>query len=166
MIRAYRPADAESLWELKRGFERGLGTDTGSAAKAARYEGKLDDAYRESYLEWVKRCLAGEPKAVQLVERDDSIVGYVFVLPETMTHIWDGGVINELFVKPECRGEGLGDALMNAALDVLQDQDLPLDRVLLDVDGANERAKSLYESHGFEHWGEMLARDRSAPVDT
>ncbi len=157
MIRAYSSADADRLWALKQGFERGLGTETGSAGKAARYERKLDDAYRDSYLEWVDRCMAEELNAVQLLEQDDSVVGYVFVLPATLSHIWDGGVINELYVEPAFRGDGLGDRLMDAALEVLREQDLPLDRVLLDVDQSNERAKSLYESYGFEHWGEMLA---------
>lgn len=159
MVRAYEADDAAVLWELKRGFERGLGEGTGDDAKASRYEAKLDEPYRESYLDWVDRCVAEEPRAVQLAERDRGVVGYVFLLPESLSHIWDGAVLNELYVVPDYRGDGVGDELISAALDVGREQDLPLDRLLLDVDRANERARAFYESHGFEHWGEMLARD-------
>ncbi|MDZ7850395.1 MAG: GNAT family N-acetyltransferase [Halodesulfurarchaeum sp.] len=161
MVRAYEASDTAVLWDLKRGFERGLGEGTGDDAKASRYETKLDEPYRESYLDWVDRCVAEEPRAVQLAERDGSMVGYVFLLPEAMAHIWDGAVLNELYVLPEFRGEGVGDELVSAAIDVARDQDLPLDRLLLDVDRANERARAFYERHEFEHWGEMLARDLS-----
>ncbi|MFW6004370.1 MAG: N-acetyltransferase family protein [Halodesulfurarchaeum sp.] len=161
MVRAYEAEDAAVLWDLKRGFERGLGEGTGDDAKATRYEAKLDESYRESYLDWVDRCLAEEPRAVQLVEREGTVVGYVFLLPESLSFIWDGAVLNELYVLPEFRGEGLGGELVSAALDVAREQDLPLDRLLLDVDRANERARAFYERHGFEHWGEMLARELS-----
>lgn len=159
MVRAYQPADAEALWELKQGFERGLGAGTGDGSKAVRYEAKLDADYRERYLDWVGRCLEDEPRAVQVAERDDAIVGYVFVLPDTMAHIWDGAVLNEVYVRPAYRGTEVAEDLMAAALSVARDQDLPLDRMLLDVDRSNDRARAFYESHGFEHWGEMLARD-------
>lgn len=157
MTRAYTQEDTDILWDLKLGFERELG-NTGSDTKAARYADKLDETYQQQYLDWVDRCVATEPQAVQVAERN-GVVGYVFVLPETMAHIWDGGVINELYVKPAFRGAGVGDELMDAALDHIRDQDLPLDRVLLDVDRENERAKAFYDAHGFEHWGEMRARD-------
>jgi RimJ/RimL family protein N-acetyltransferase len=47
---------------------------------------------------------------------------------------------------------------MDAALAVAADQDLPLDRLVLDVDPANERARGFYDRYGFELWGEMVAR--------
>lgn len=165
MIRSYRQEDADSLWELKRGFELELAEGTGDDAKTARYADKLDDEYRRSYLDWVDRCHTADPRAVQLAERKDSVVGYVFVLPDTMAHIWDGAVLNELYVTPEDRGKGVGAELLDAAFAVARAQDLPLDRILLDVDHANERATELYDRHGFEHWGVMLARDLSAPED-
>jgi ribosomal protein S18 acetylase RimI-like enzyme len=163
MTRPYGPGDDAALWDLKQAFERGLGAGTGDDAKATRYAEKLDSTYRERYLDWVERCVATEPDAVQLAERGGSVVGYAFVLPETMAHIWDGAVLNELYVEPAVRGEGIGDELLAAAIDVARGQDLPLDRILLDVDRSNDRARAFYERHGFEHWGEMLAR--AVPVD-
>ncbi|MDR5655688.1 GNAT family N-acetyltransferase [Halodesulfurarchaeum sp. HSR-GB] len=161
MARAYRPDDADALWELKRGFELGLGSGTGDGSKAERYQAKLDAEYRRNYLDWVDRCMNEESRAVQVTEREGDVVGYVFVLPETMAHIWDGAVLNEIYVEPAHRGTDVADELMAAAIEVAQSQALPLDRFLLDVDQSNERAQSLYENYGFEHWGEMMARELS-----
>jgi len=86
-------------------------------------------------------------------------VGYVFVLPASLSYIWDGAVLNELFVREPHRGTGVGDDLLAAALAVAREQSLPTDRLLLDVDPDNERATAFYERWGFEDWGTLLARD-------
>ncbi len=41
---------------------------------------------------------------------------------------------------------------------VAREQDTPLERVVLDVDPDNERARAFYDRWGFEPWGEILAR--------
>ncbi|WP_435364513.1 GNAT family N-acetyltransferase [Haloarchaeobius sp. DYHT-AS-18] len=160
MTRPYDPdSDAETLWELKRGFELGLGSGTGGDEKQAKYAEKLDDDYREEWLDWVERCVDEDERCVTVAEDDDgTVAGYVFVLPSRFAFIWDAAVLNELYVRPEYRGTGVADDLMAAAVALARDQDLPLDRLVLDVDRENERAKSFYDRHGFDHWGEMVAR--------
>lgn len=159
-VRPYDPGtDAEALWELKRAFELGLGSGTGGEEKAEAYESKLTDDYRTGYLEWVDRCVEADERSVQVLEADGDLLGYVFVLPETHCHIWDAAVLNEIYVREQARGTGDADDLLEAALDAAREQDLPLDRMVLDVDEQNERAKAFYERHGFEHWGELVARD-------
>ena len=160
-IRSYdRERDAAGLYESKVAFERGLGENTGGDGKAAAYDGKLTEAYRERWLDWVDRCVADDPRCVTVAveSRTEETVGYAFVLPERMAMIWDAAVLNELYVAPEHRGTGVADDLIDAALAVAADQDLPLDRLVLDVDAANERARAFYDRHGFEPWGEMVAR--------
>ncbi|ELZ42804.1 GCN5-related N-acetyltransferase [Halorubrum saccharovorum DSM 1137] len=168
-IRPYDPeTDADALYDLKAAFERGLGESTGGEGKAAAYEGKLTDGYRERWLAWVDRCVADDERCVTVAvdeggedfdeNGDDDLVGYVFVLPERLAMVWDAAVVNELYVAPEHRGTGVADDLMAAAVALAGDQDLPLDRLVLDVDPANERAKAFYDRHGFESWGEMVAR--------
>jgi ribosomal protein S18 acetylase RimI-like enzyme len=159
MVRPYTDADSDALWELKRGFETGLGEGTGDEAKQATYEVKLDEAYRSDWLDWVDRCVGENERCVQVAEREDGLAGYVFVLPESMAFVWDAAVLNEIYVAPDFRGTGVADDLMEAALSVAREQSLPLDRMVLDVDRQNERAKAFYERYGFEHWGEMVARD-------
>lgn len=156
--------DADALYEHKLAFERGLAESTGGDGKAATYEGKLTDAYRESWLAWVDRCVDDDPRCVTVAAdgHDEgsgpAVVGYVFVLPERLAFVWDAAVINELYVVPEHRGTGVADKLLDAAVALAGDQTLPLDRVVLDVDAANKRARAFYDRHGFESWGEMVAR--------
>ena len=157
-----RPYDAETdraaLWALKRAFETELGA-AGGDEKATAYDAKLTDDYRERWLAWVDRCVAGDPRCVTVAERDDGLVGYVFLLPERLAFVWDAAVVNELYVAPERRGTGVADDLLAAAIDVAREQDLPLDRVLLDIDPENDRARAFYDRHGFEPWGEIVARE-------
>ncbi|MEF8812714.1 MAG: GNAT family N-acetyltransferase [Halovenus sp.] len=157
-VRPYRENDAASLWELKQAFERELGTETGDDAKARAYEAKLDGTYRDEYLDWVRRCTEEHAGTVQVAERDGTLVGYVFVLPSSLSYIWDSAVLNELFVREPHRGTGVGDDLLGAALAVAREQPLPMDRIVLDVDPGNERAVAFYERWGFEDWGTLVAR--------
>ena len=151
--------DRRALWSLKRAFETDLGTGTGDEAKAATYEEKLTDEYRRRWLAWVDRCVADEERCLTLAFVDGEAAGYVFVLPERLSVVWDAAVVNELYVVPEHRGAGVADALLEAAVDLAREQDLPLDRLLLAVDPENERAYAFYERHGFEPWGEIVARN-------
>ncbi|WP_232702517.1 GNAT family N-acetyltransferase [Halobacterium wangiae] len=163
MVRPYADGDSDALWELKRGFETGLGEGTGGPEKAATYEAKLDADYREQWLAWVDRCVDEQERCVQVAPsgEGDGLAGYAFVLPESMAFVWDAAVLNEIYVRPEHRGTGVADDLLAAALAFARDQDLPLDRMVLDVDRKNERAQRFYERNGFEHWGEMVARELS-----
>ena len=156
-LRPYDPAhDAGALWTCKRAFERAMGTDP---EKDAKYAAKLDDDYREGWLAWVERCVDEDPDCVQLAVHEAGPVGYVFVLPESLAFVWDAAVLNELYLDPPARGTGVADDLMEAALACAGAQDLPLDRLVLDVDRENYRARAFYDRWGFEHWGEMVARE-------
>jgi ribosomal protein S18 acetylase RimI-like enzyme len=157
-IRPYDPdRDVAALWSLKRAFELELGGETGTDEKRLAYEGKLDDDYRDRYHEWVDRCVDDDPRAVTVAATSDGLAGYAFVLPERLAMIWDAAVLNEIYVRPEHRGSGVADDLMEAATTFAADQSLPLDRLVLDVDPDNDRAVAFYRRHGFEPWGEMLA---------
>jgi ribosomal protein S18 acetylase RimI-like enzyme len=177
-IRPYDPdRDPEALWDLKRGFETGLGSGTGDDGKQEKYEEKLTTEYGERYLDWVFWCTKHDPRCVTVAEvetgGDESgadegetdsfdpeteLAGYVFVLPQQLAMIWDAAVLNEICVRPEYRGTPIADELMDAAVGFAEEQDLPLDRLVLDVDRENDRARAFYDRHGFEHWGEMVAR--------
>jgi ribosomal protein S18 acetylase RimI-like enzyme len=187
-VRPYEPADRAALWELKARFERELGA-LGGEDKSGTYDRKLTAEYRERYGEWVDRCTERDPGCIVVAEadggsdgRDDgegssaasddlsdaddsddggspSLVGYAFVLPEDLSLVWDAAVLNELYVRETARGGEVADALTERALDHARGQDLPLRRIVLDVDGDNDRARAFYRRHGFSNWGEMVARD-------
>lgn len=166
-VRPYDPSrDADGLWAAKRAFELGLGA-AGDDGKEAAYAGKLTPSYRGDWLDWVRRCVDDDPGCV-LVAEDDSaespdetgpLAGYAFLLPERLAFVWDAAVLNELWVAPPHRGTGLADELLEGALAHARGQALPLDRLLLDVDAANGRARAFYDRHGFEPWGDLVARE-------
>lgn len=157
-----RPYDAdrdrEGLWRLKRAFELELG-DGKDADAAEAYAGKLTDAYRDRYLDWVHRCVEESPDCVQVAATDDGLAGYAFLLPASLAMIWDAAVLNEIYVEPDHRGSGVADGLLEAVLDVAEGQPLPMERIALDVDPRNDRARAFYERHGFEPWAELVARE-------
>jgi GNAT superfamily N-acetyltransferase len=157
-VRPLREDDADELWSLKRGFELGLGHGTGGDEKRARYAEKLTDRYRTEWLAWVRRCVDEDPDCVQVAAHEEGLIGYVFVLPGSLAFVWDAAVLNEVYLDPPARGTGIADDLMRAALDCARAQDPPLDRLVLDVDRENDRARAFYDRWGFEHWGEMIAR--------
>lgn len=157
-IRPYEENDTEEFWKLKRAFELGLGAGTGGDDKQTVYEGKLTEDYRERYLSWVEWCVDDDERCVIVADTGDELAGYVFVLPEEFAFVWDAAVLNEIYVRPPHRGTGIADELMDAAVSFADDQALPLDRLVLDVDRENDRAGAFYDRHGFEHWGEMVAK--------
>lgn len=158
MIRCYHHRlDSDALWTLKKQFELGLGSNTGGTGKESTYRSKVDETYRERYLRWAADCVSDED-CIVVAEEDDEVVGYAFVLPERLAMIWDAAVLNELFVDESHRGTDVATELMNAVIDIAEGQDLPLDRIVLDVDRENDRAQAFYDRYGFEHWGEMVAR--------
>ncbi|WP_254524006.1 GNAT family N-acetyltransferase [Natrinema caseinilyticum] len=158
MIRRYDPhEDSEELWNLKKQFELELGSNTGGAEKESTYRTKLDGTYRDRYLQWAADCVNNED-CIVLAEVDGEVVGYAFVLPERLAMIWDAAVLNELFIKKSHRGTTVATELMDTVITIAEEQNLPLDRIVLDVDQENDRAQAFYDRYGFEHWGEMVAR--------
>lgn len=160
--RRYDPdEDSAALWGLKERFERELG-GLGGDEKADTYDGKLGEDYRERYLDWAAWCVEQDPECVSVAEApgESELAGYVFVLPEELAMIWDAGVVNELYVREAHRGTGLVDDLLDAAYTCFDAQDLPLDRIALDVDPDNGPANGVYRRHGFEPWGELRMRER------
>lgn len=158
-LRAYHPAqDADGLWQLKEAFERELGSESGDDATAERYDQKITAGYRDRYLEWVERCVEETPECLAVAESSQGLVGYVFILPESFAMIWDAAVLNEIFVIPKYRGNRVADELIERGLEVARNQELPMNRCILDVDPTNPRARRFYERHGFEPWGELVAK--------
>ncbi|MFD1513705.1 GNAT family N-acetyltransferase [Halomarina rubra] len=157
-VRTYdHERDWAGLWELKAAFERELGS--ANEAKSESYDAKLTEEYRAGYRGWVGDCVARDPDCITVVEADEELVGYVFVLPAAFAYVWDAAVLNELFLAPAHRGSGLADTLLDRAVAHARSQDLPLERLVLDVDPENGRAARVYERYGFEPWAGMVALD-------
>ena len=83
-----------------------------------------------------------------LGRRGEERVGYVI-----LAYFWSnelGGrlaYLDELFVRPDLRGQGIGSALVRRASELARSEGLP--RLLLEVNDANPRARGLYQRLGF-----------------
>ena len=99
---------------------------------------------------WSKNSIASEvenPLSYWLVAEVDGVVaGYV-----GSQTVLDAADMMNLAVSPECRRQGIGQALVNALVEHLQQNKVIA--LLLEVRVSNAPAVALYESLGFEQVG-------------
>lgn len=96
------------------------------------------------------------------VARDEGIVGFVMFELQTgiYQHSTTHGVIQNIYVEPEFRNEGIGSALLDAAEEALRDRGAKI--LSLEVLARNQNARRLYENRGYEpHRIEMEKSDES-----
>ncbi|WP_224270760.1 GNAT family N-acetyltransferase [Haloprofundus salinisoli] len=104
-----------------------------------------------------------------LVARDPEIVGFVMFEPEADGYEQDvsRGTIQNVYVEPAYRNEGVGSALLDAAESALADAGACV--VRLDAMADNEAARRLYERRGYRlHRVELEKRvenDNNDPTD-
>lgn len=111
-------------------------------------------AVREAVTGWVRDSLDRshqDNQTVLVADHDGAVSGFVSV--GTRKH-WSGaldGYIGELVVSHEAEGAGIGSALIRAAIEWSQEQEL--ERVSVDTGAANTRARHLYQKLGFDEEG-------------
>jgi ribosomal protein S18 acetylase RimI-like enzyme len=108
----------------------------------------LSSANRTAIRESISRHVVGD---AVLVARDGDVVGFVMFTVENGTFEQDclRGVVENLFVVSDRRGEGIGSALLEAAEERLHERGV--DAVSLEVMAGNERARSFYRRQGYDH---------------
>jgi GNAT superfamily N-acetyltransferase len=87
---------------------------------------------------------------VLVAEQDGAVVGYVYAAIEPLS--WkdlrdECGFIHDLLVTEQARGAGVGEALLNRAIEWLRERGMP--RVVLGTAARNEGARRLFERRGF-----------------
>lgn len=105
------------------------------------------ESNRTPIREAILRHIAGDRL---LVARSDGILGFVMFSVEQGSYEQDlrRGLIENLYVRPEARGEGVGSALLSRAESHLAERGV--DAVSLDVLADNERARRFYRAHGYD----------------
>jgi ribosomal protein S18 acetylase RimI-like enzyme len=85
-----------------------------------------------------------------LVAVEDDIVGFVMFSIEDGGYEQDRrrGLIENLYVRPERRNDGVGSALIDAAESRLRDRGV--EAIALEVLVGNERAREFYSDHGYD----------------
>jgi len=125
------PADAALVAQLLDDFNTEFGTSTpGPAVLASRLEGLLA---RED----VAALLVGEPATG-------------LALLSFRANVWYDGpvaILDELYVRPDLRGQLLGSALLEAACDLVRARGGEL--LEINVDGEDTDARRFYVAHGF-----------------
>jgi ribosomal protein S18 acetylase RimI-like enzyme len=85
-----------------------------------------------------------------LIAVEDDIVGFVMFSVEDGGYEQDRrrGLIENLYVRPERRNDGVGSALIDAAESRLHDREV--EAIALEVLVENERAREFYSEHGYD----------------
>lgn len=101
---------------------------------------------------------------VAVAERGGDRVGFVMCHTETGLYETDGtrGVVDNLYVDPEHRGDGVGSRLLDWAEDALRDDGA--DVLAVEALWANEGARRLYERRGYAP--HRVTFEQSAESDT
>ena len=101
----------------------------------------------------VRRALAGllahaEFGRVLLIERAGAPIGYLaLTLGYSLEHLGRDAFVDELYVREEHRGIGIGDRAIELAVE--ECRRLGVRALHLEVDHVNPRARALYERVGF-----------------
>ncbi|MFB6178297.1 MAG: GNAT family N-acetyltransferase, partial [Halorientalis sp.] len=128
------------------------------AAEQRQYGSKLKaganrDQIRESLLRAIVTdgCYVARTEAEDDFEIDaDEILGFVMfgVDAQTFETTITRGTIQNLYVRPDYRNEGIGSKLLDAATANLADRNI--EAVKLEVMVGNEAAERFYRRHGFD----------------
>ena len=132
----------------------------------------LPEENRETIRESVARhVITGGLFVARDEETDDGtagggdIVGFVMFGPETGAYEQDvrKGVVQNIYVDPERRGEGVGGRLLAAAEDAMREDGA--ETIVLDVMARNERAREFYRRHGYRDHRVTMAKDDPGEPD-
>jgi ribosomal protein S18 acetylase RimI-like enzyme len=92
-----------------------------------------------------------QPDATVLVAEDkDAVVGYAYVAIEGYDYMLlrgPAGILHDIIVSPEHRGRGVGQLLLDAALDYVRAHGIG--RIVLSTAAQNEAAQRLFTKAGF-----------------
>lgn len=104
----------------------------------------------EGYGEFLGSQLDARGVLVLVAERDRQVVGYVYAAIEPLS--WkelrdECGFVHDLLVTEDARRSGVGDALLDRAIEWLREQGMP--RVVLWTSPHNDKARRLFERRAF-----------------
>lgn len=133
-VRPFRPGDLAALREIARVSHRD---------SRFYYDGRFDAARcDELYATWIERSAAGWANAVFVAEHGGAPAGYI------SCHIsGTDGSIGLIAVGEQARGRGLGQALVQTALDYFGREGMQ--RALVVTQGRNTGSQRLYQRCGF-----------------
>lgn len=104
--------------------------------------------------EGIKRFLDRNPETCFAACENDDIIGVILAGNDGRR-----GFIYHTAVSPDCRGRGVGTALVNAALEALKD--LGITKTALVVFDRNEVGNAFWEKQGFTARNDLVYRNKA-----
>ncbi len=141
MIRAYRPDDLETLKAMTVVCFDGVSIDQNIEAKLGRFG---DRDWKARKAEHIREDAAANPEGILVYEAQGKIAGYITT---RMDHDNQIGHIPNMSVLPAYRGQGVGKALLTAALDAFERQGMTAARI--ETLEQNDVGQSFYPRAGF-----------------
>jgi ribosomal protein S18 acetylase RimI-like enzyme len=144
-VRPAGPADARAMAALRYAFRAELAPPVESEQEFVdRASNWLADRLGQgSWTGWLA-CDQAEPVGLVLVQLVEKV-------PNPVTEPESLGYITSLYVRPHCRGRGIGEALLRKALAYCHDGGV--DSVVL---WPSARSVPLYLRHGFRRQGDVM----------
>lgn len=108
----------------------------------------------EAAQKFIQARLQQQDAVIFLARENNQPVGYTQLFPSwssvSMQRVW---ILNDLFVMPENRNQGIAKALMNKAKDHAESTNAA--RIILATEVTNKIGQSLYESMGYSRFGDF-----------
>ncbi len=102
------------------------------------------------YAAFLSAQLDDEDKAALVADDNGAVIGYAYAAIEGYDYMalrGPAGILHDIIVDPEHRGQGVGRLLLNATLEFFRSRAVP--RVVLLTAERNEAAQRLFASMGF-----------------
>ena len=141
-IRTYEERDRQRLHEI-----------TAGSFRDASVHGKIEGVYgtlrgttwSERKKPEINADIDGEPEGVLVAELDGEVVGYITTTTDQISGM---GRIPNLAVDASCQGQGIGKALINAAMDRFRETGMEYAKI--ETLATNETGGGLYPRAGFK----------------
>jgi ribosomal protein S18 acetylase RimI-like enzyme len=118
----------------------------------------------QGYASWLESQLANPQVIILAAEQDGHVIGYSYSEiqgPDYMSLRGPAGVLHDIVVDPDHRGEGVGRRLLDATLAWLDARGAP--RIVLSTAERNEAAQRLFAAAGFRRTMIEMTRERAKP---
>lgn len=143
-----RSAESSEAAKIVRELWLSLAREMENVSDYNRLEDNLD---LESTIEHKKDTIRSENSYMFVAEEGEEMIGFISAKIEESIPIFARGdklKIDEMYVRPEFRREGVASELMDRVEETAEDKDV--ETLELSVDVENDSAQELYRNHGFE----------------
>src|SRR5437762_1352426 len=120
----------------------------------------------DDYASFLSSQLDDSDAVVLVAEHDGQVIGYAYAAMEGYDYMslrGPAGLLHDVIVDPDHRGQGVGRLLVDALLSDLQSRGVP--RVVLSAAERNESAQRLFERMGFRRTMVEMTRELDGPAD-